>query len=270
MKKTILITGSTDGIGRLTAFYLAKEGFEVILHGRNAEKLDQSKAEIIESTGNQQVHQFQADFSDLASLRIALTSLNDKVSKIDVLINNAGVFQANNEKTKDDLDVRFVVNYLAPVLLTNQLMPLLNKGENQRIINLSSAAQAPVSLSALSGTETLSTQSAYAQSKLALTMWSFYLASQEKQVNVIAVNPGSLLNTKMVQEAYGQFWAPAEKGAKVLYELATSDEYQSVSGKYFDNDKGSFGDAHKDAYAVDKVEKLIVATMDLLSNYEYA
>ena len=80
-----------------------------------------------------------------------------------------------------------------------------------------------------------------------------------------SVNPGSLLNTKMVQEAYGQYWSSADKGATVLYELATSNKYEDASGKYFDNDKGAFNDAHSDAYQQEKINKLISETDSILS-----
>ena len=143
-------------------------------------------------------------------------------------------------------------------------MPLLNKGADARIINVSSAAQAPVSYEALSGNARPSVQQAYAQSKLALTMWSFYLAEKLSNITVIAVNPGSLLNTKMANEAYGQHWAPAEKGGNILYDLAVSEEYKGVTKKYFDNDKGEqkgiFGPAHADAYNQTAINQLIEAT----------
>ena len=162
-------------------------------------------------------------------------------------------------------DIRFAVNYLAPYTLTNALLPLLEKGSNARIINLSSAAQAPVSLNALKGTATISVQQAYAQSKLALTMWSFDLARRLNNIQVLAVNPGSLLNTRMAKEAFGQHWSPAEKGRDILYELAQSETYEDVTGKYFDNDQGNFGTAHPDAYDRDKINRLIESTESLLT-----
>ena len=143
-------------------------------------------------------------------------------------------------------------------------MPLLERGSETRIINLSSAAQSPVSLEAVAGQEISNVNSAYAQSKLALTMWSFYLAKQQGNMTVIAVNPGSLLDTKMVAEAYGKHWSPATKGSDILYDLAVSDEYIGQTGKYFDNDKGNpkgaFGSAHPDAYDEDKIAALINKT----------
>ena len=191
--------------------------------------------------------------------------INKDLSKIDILINNAGIFKSPQLQNKTGLDIRFVVNYLAPYLLTDKLMPLLNNAPKPRIINLSSAAQSCVSHDALSGKENCSQAEAYAQSKLALTMWSFHLAEAMPSIAVIAVNPGSLLNTKMAAEAYGQHWSSADKGADILYDLAVSEDYKGVTGKYFDNDKGSFGPAHPDAYAKTDIDKLIRTTQDLLS-----
>lgn len=263
--KTIVITGSTDGIGKLAAIQLAVEGHQVIIHGRNAEKLKAVKEEIINSSGNQNILAFKADLSNLNEAKGLAKSITETVSSIDVLINNAGVFKSNALTNKEGLDLRFVVNYLAPVVLTNELMPILIKGDS-RIINLSSAAQVPVSISALKGTETIDVQSSYAQSKLALTMWSFYFANKFSSATTIAVNPGSLLNTKMVQEAYGQFWASADKGSSILFQLATDEEHLSNSGKYFDNDKGSFSNAHPDAYDQEKIDLLISETNKLVKS----
>lgn len=265
MKKTILITGSTDGIGKLTATKLAKEGHTIYIHGRNPGKLSAAISEIKDTTGNENIKGFVADFSDLDSVRQMAEQIIKEVSKIDVLINNAGVFKSSVSDNKDGLDIRLVVNYLAPYLLTARLVPLLKNGAEPRIINLSSAAQSSVSYEVLSGKEKASQGETYAQSKLALTMWSFHLAKTVPEIAVIAVNPGSLLNTKMAHEAYGQHWSSADKGANILYDLAISEAYNGVTGKYFDNDKGTFGRAHPDAYDETEIDKLIRVTDDLVN-----
>ncbi|MEO1451107.1 MAG: short-chain dehydrogenase, partial [Bacteroidota bacterium] len=142
---------------------------------------------------------------------------------------------------------------------------LVEKSSAGRIINLSSAAQVPVLSDVLSGQSHRSENETYAQSKLALTMWSFQLAQQLSNTSVIAVNPGSLLNTCMVKEAYGRHWAPADKGANILYDLAVLPMYEGVTGKYFDNDAGGFGQAHADAYDAGKVQQLIQETASILA-----
>lgn len=131
---------------------------------------------------------------------------------------------------------------------------------------MSSAAQSNVSLNALKGKSELSAQAAYAQSKLAILMWSFHLAKVEPSISVIALNPGSLLNTKMVQEAYGRFWSSPDKGANIIYDLATSHE--GVTGKYFDNDSGKYNQAHGDAYDDSAIEALMDQTNQLLAKQE--
>ncbi len=264
MNKTILITGSTDGVGKLTALKLAKEGHTVCVHGRNREKLQATLLELKNETGNDLIKGFVADLSDLDSIRQLAGEIENEVSKIDVLINNAGVFKSPVSDNKDGLDMRMVVNYLAPYLLTAKLIPLLKKGTEPRIINLSSAAQSPVSEDVLRGKAKVSQAETYAQSKLALTMWSLRLATEVPDIAVIAVNPGSLLNTKMAREAYGQHWSSADKGVNIIYDLATFKDHLALTGKYFDNDKGSFAKAHSDAYDGGKIDRLIQVTDELI------
>lgn len=265
MNKVILITGSTDGIGKLAAINLAKEGHEVYLHGRNPEKLANAINEVKSISGNAKVKGFVADLSDLDAVRQMAQQIRKELPKVDVLINNAGVFNSAAHLNKNGLDMRFVVNYLAPYILTNELMPSLKKGVESRIINLSSAAQSPVSYEVLAGKAKISVNAAYAQSKLALTMWSFFLAEEEEEISVIAVNPGSLLNTKMVKEAFGHHWSSADKGADILHDLAVEANYKGITGKYFDNDNGTFGKAHPDAYKDAEIQKLIDITNSVLT-----
>ncbi len=262
--KTILITGSTDGIGRLAAMQLAKDEHRILVHGRNDEKVQRTVSEIREKAKNTSITGYVADLSDFDSVQRMIGRLHTDVLKIDILINNAGVFNSSIQQNQDGLDMRFVVNFFAPYLLTNGLIPLLEKSNGPRVLNLSSAAQATISLEALKGNELLDAQAAYAQSKLALTMWSFYLSQQYDFLNVIAVNPGSLLNTKMVKEAYGHHWSSADKGARILYELAILDKFATSSGRYFDNDKGSFSDAHVDAYRQEKIDAIMSETNKIL------
>lgn len=266
MNKTILITGSTDGIGKLAAIKLAEEGHTVYLHGRNAEKLSKLITEIKSNTSNENIDGFVADFSDLEAVKKMSQEVHEKVSSLDVLVNNAGIFNSKPLVNKEGMDIRYVVNYLAPWVLTEALLPLLEKGTDPRLINLSSAAQAPVSYDILQGKGNGSERATYAQSKLAITMWSFHLAETHPNLSVLALNPGSLLNTNMVREAFGHHWSSADKGANIIYELAVSDKHKGVSGEYYDNDQGGYGHAHADAYDDQEVEKLITETSKLLAN----
>ena len=174
MKKAILITGATDGIGLETARRLVSLGHHVLLHGRNSSKLERVEDRLSALAGRGSVESLTADLSVLADTEALATAVSERHAQLDVLINNAGVFAAPVTRTDLGLDVRFVVNTIAPYLLTQRLLPLL--GRSGRVVNLSSAAQSPVDVRALAGRVDLSDGQAYAQSKLALTMWSRRLA----------------------------------------------------------------------------------------------
>ena len=268
MAKHILITGSTDGIGKLGAMKLARDGHVIYLHGRNRDKLDAVKEEIRKNSGNEEVFGFHGDFESTNEVIKMASVIQENVPKIDVLINNAGVYQSAKQQNAQGMDLRMAVNYLATVVLTTELMALFKKSDKPRIINVSSAAQAQVSLGVLRGNQKVSDQNAYAQSKLALIMWSMHLAKSHPDLSVIALNPGSLLNTKMVREAFGRHWSSAEKGGDILYDLSVLDEYEGISGEYFDNDlgskKGRFGKAHPDAYNDSAIQKLVDTTYTII------
>lgn len=257
MQKKILITGSTDGIGLETAKLLVSQGHYVLLHGRNPSKLEQAKMKLSEITGTEKVESYLADLSNLNEVKTLAQELVEKHDKLDVLINNAGVYKTSNPIMQDGMDVRFVVNTFAPYLLTQNLLSLFN--ESGRVINLSSAAQSPVNIEAMVGNKKLTDLEAYAQSKLAITMWSRHMAQliEDKGPAVIAVNPGSLLATKMVREGFGMAGKDIIIGAQVLARAALSDEFKSATGKYFDNDTGQFAAAHHDALNPQKIQEVV-------------
>ncbi|PZD72477.1 hypothetical protein C1752_03741 [Acaryochloris thomasi RCC1774] len=146
-------------------------------------------------------------------------------------------------------------NEIAPYLLTQWLLPLM--GISGRVINLSSAAQAPVDFDALAGRVKLSAGAAYAQSKLALTMWSRALSLKEDSSTMIAVNPGSMLGSKMVKQAYGVAGGDIRIGGEILSRATLADEFAAASGQYFDNDLGQFASPHPDALNLQKCEKIV-------------
>lgn len=267
MSKTILITGSTDGIGLAAAKLLVKDGHRVLLHGRSQAKLRNAEKELSAAAGEGRVEGYLADLSRMTDVEALAEAVAKKHKTLDVLINNAGVFGTPDPVTQDGLDVRFAVNTIAPYLLTQRLMPLL--GAKARVINLSSAAQAPVNLKALAGQGSrLSDNAAYAQSKLALTMWSYSLAQSLKNNGpvIVAVNPGSLLATKMVKDAYGVAGADIGIGAEILVRAALDDEFASASGKYFDNDQGQFAPPHRDALDARKSNEVVRAIETILAS----
>ncbi|MDV7145913.1 SDR family NAD(P)-dependent oxidoreductase [Tropicimonas sp. TH_r6] len=242
--KTIVITGATDGIGLETAKRLASEGHRLLLHGRNPEKLSAARQSVSEISGAGSIATYLADLSDLSDTAALADAIAADTDQLDVIINNAGIFRTPNPITADGHDIRFMVNTIAPFLLTEKLLPLLPA--NGRIINLSSAAQSPVSLAALEGKTRLEDMEAYAQSKLAITMWTRDMADRlgTDGPAVIAVNPGSLLASKMVKEGFGVAGSDLGIGASILRGAALSEEFATATGKYFDNDSGNFASPH--------------------------
>jgi len=262
MKKTILITGSTDGIGLETAKKFLFEGHIVLIHGRNEKKLAHVKEQLLKSS-NGTIESYLADLSNLQDVQNLANQIKQNHTKLDILINNAGVYKTPHPITKDNLDIRFVVNTIAPYLLTKELLPIFNS--SSRIINLSSAAQAPVSLQALLGKEFLNDAQAYAQSKLALTMLTYYFSQRENTPMIVSINPASFLGSKMVKEAYGMSGKDINIGVDILYRASLSREFNEANGKYFDNDIGKFTPPHPDGENLSKCEK-IIKTIEAILN----
>jgi len=197
----------------------------------------------------------------MAAVEELAKAVAEKHANIDVMINNAGVFSTPDPITPDGLDVRFAVNTIAPYQLTKRLLPLL--GNSGRVINLSSAAQATVDYDALAGQGRLPDGAAYAQSKLALTMWSrsMALALKDDGPAIIAVNPKSFIGSKMVKQAYGVAGGDLRIGAEILGRASLSDEFAGASGK----GKG-IENAEANAKLINKVKPLGIVPTTLSPN----
>ncbi|MDK1290352.1 SDR family NAD(P)-dependent oxidoreductase [Pseudoalteromonas umbrosa] len=247
MSKTILITGSTDGIGKASAITLLMQGHRVLLHGRNQDKLDALCDELSTRFGCERVVGYCADLSVMAEVTSLAKAVTEDNAQLDVLINNAGVFKTTQTLTSDGYDMRFMVNTIAPYILTKALLAIVPK--QGRIINLSSAAQSPFEASELLTPSNLSSGAVYAKSKLALTMWSMCLGAQLKVSGpcMVAVNPKSFLGSKMVQEAYGMQGSSVQLGADILVEAALGERFAGAGGLYFDNDINQFSPPHQSA-----------------------
>ncbi|AML52976.1 SDR family NAD(P)-dependent oxidoreductase [Falsihalocynthiibacter arcticus] len=251
MTKTILITGATDGIGLLTAKMLAAKGHLILLHGRNADKLAAAAKEV-----GSKVEVYLADLTRLGDVTSMADEILARHANLDVLINNAGVLKAAETRTPEGLDVRFMVNTFAPFVLTNRLLAIIPK--SGRVVNLSSAAQAPVDLAAMAGESRLGDMEVYAQSKLAITVWGREMARVLPDGPVIvAVNPGSLLASKMVKEGFGIAGNDLAIGADILCEAALDASFADASGKYFDNDAGQFANPNAAALNADHAASIM-------------
>jgi len=264
MSKTILITGATDGIGFEAAKLFARDGHTVLVHGRSQTKVDATCAAI---GGTSQP--LLADLSRSADIVELIDTIKRDYKRIDVLINNAGVLKAADTITPEGLELRFMVNTIAPYMLTVGLLDLIPT--EGRIINLSSAAQAPVNVAALQKGQHMGDMDAYAQSKLAITMWSRDLAARFPDgPGVLAVNPGSLLGSKMVKEGFGIAGNDLSIGAEILYRAALDPAFADTTGRYFDNDAGTFGQPHADALDTGKVSAVMQAIQSTISRLQAA
>ncbi|MEO0747170.1 MAG: SDR family NAD(P)-dependent oxidoreductase [Pseudomonadota bacterium] len=234
MTKTVLITGATDGIGFEAAKDFAAKGHKVLLHGRSAEKMNAALGQVgAEAEG------YLADLSLLDATRVMASEIASKHDRIDVLINNAGVLKTS-QPVVDGMDIRLIVNTLAPYVLAQALLPIMP--QEGRILNLSSAAQARMDVSAMTSGRTMDDMAAYSQSKLGITIWSQEMAQTLPDgPAVIAVNPGSLLATNMVRQGFGIAGNDISIGSGILVELALGEGYDAHSGQYWDNDAGRFG-----------------------------
>jgi len=234
--KRVLITGATDGIGKQTAFDLAENGFEVIVHGRDENKAVAVADEIKNRTGNENVSSIVADLSSLKNVRKMGEEILSRFDKLDVLINNAGVFMKRRTLTPDGFEMTFAVNHLAHFLLTNILLPLIKASEEGRIINVSSMAHQGVDINFenLNGEKGYSGYEAYSVSKLTNVMHAYYLADVLKETNVTvnALHPG-VISTKLLYQGWGMSGASLKKGAETSVFLASSDDVKGVTGKYF-------------------------------------
>ncbi len=239
MIKTVLITGSTDGIGLATAEGLLKKGFKVILHGRNTRRAEETKKKILhELSGNLNLETVVGDMSSFNSVRKMASEITEKFERIDILINNAGVFLPRLVLTEDGYEATFQINYLSHFLLTLLLLKIIPQNEG-RIINVSSMAHSPVAVDFenLRGEKSYDPYDAYSRSKLANILFTYKLVREMKttEITVNALHPG-VIATKLLAAGWGtSYGTNVEFGAENSIFLATSESVRNVTGKYFSN-----------------------------------
>lgn len=233
--KTILITGSTDGIGKQTAFDLAKKGHEIIVHGKDEHRGNKIVSEIISSSGNSKIHYVNADLSNFADIEVLADEIKHKFPQLDVLINNAGVFETEKIILPNGIEKTFMINHISVFVLTNLILDLLKENSNSRIINVSSMAQASsIDFKNLNGEKYYDSYNAYSVSKLANILFTYKLNSLLEGSNptVNCLHPG-VISTKLLQTGWGMGGASLSQGAATSVYLADSDDLNEVSGKYF-------------------------------------
>lgn len=248
--KVCLVTGSSSGIGKVTARELARMGATVVMVCRNRAKGEAVQAEIRTATGNEQVDLMLADLTSLADVRRVADEFKQKYTRLHVLIHNAGGANSVRKVTPDGFEATFAANYLAPFLLTEQLLDVLKASAPARIVNVSSAAHqgGRIDFEDLQGEKRYNTWKAYGQAKLALLLFTYELARQLEGsgVTVNALHPGVIAsNFDQGLNSFLRFgWklispllSSVEQGAQTTLYLATSPEVEGISGKYFANRK---------------------------------
>jgi NAD(P)-dependent dehydrogenase (short-subunit alcohol dehydrogenase family) len=232
--KTALVTGSTDGVGRLVARKLGQAGARVLVHGRDAKRGARAVAEI--EAGGGAAAFLAADLSALAEVRRLADAVEASADRLDILINNAGIGTAGSRQTSaEGFELRFAVNYLAGFLLTLLLLPLIKNSAPARIVNVSSAGQQPIDFDDVMLTRGYSGTRAYCQSKLAQIMFTIDLgaALEGTGITVTCLHPATYMDTSMVRRAGVRPVSTVEEGALAILNLATSPAVEGQTGLYF-------------------------------------
>lgn len=248
--KTVLVTGATSGIGKAAALGLAAMGAHVAITGRDSERADEAAREI-RAAGTGNVDVFVADLSSQSEVRRLAGEALQRLSQIDVLLNNVGGFWNTRHVTVDGLEHTFALNHLAPFLLTNLILDRLKDHGGARVVTVASNAQAlgRIDFDDLQGERSYSGARAYNQSKLANVLFSYELARRLDDTTVTAnpLHPG-MVSTSFGAEDPGQlqrllvpfmrpFMKTPAKSATTPIHVASAPELDSVTGRYFANCK---------------------------------
>jgi NAD(P)-dependent dehydrogenase (short-subunit alcohol dehydrogenase family) len=236
--KTILVTGSTDGLGRVVAKRLAAGGAQVLIHGRDRQRGEKLVKEI-RASGNGKATFYQSDFASLAEVqRLAAEVLRDH-PRLDVLVNNAGIGSGPDPQARavsaDGFELRFAVNHLAGFLLTYLLLPAILKAAPARIVNVASIGQQAIDFEDVMLERVYDGGRAYRQSKLAQVLFTIDLARElaDKGVTVNSLHPATFMDTTMVRQAGTKPLSSVEQGANAVVNLVASDALQGRSGLFF-------------------------------------
>jgi NAD(P)-dependent dehydrogenase (short-subunit alcohol dehydrogenase family) len=263
-RKTILITGSTDGVGRYIAERLAARGWRTIIHGRDRARGEAVVGRIMKQGGEARF--LGADLSSLAEVRSLADAVRRDGDGLDALVNNAGIGTsgAQRELSADGFELRFAVNYLAGFLLTRLLMPMLESGKSARIVNVASAGQQPIDFSDVMLTRGYSGVRAYCQSKLAQIMFTVDLAKElaTRDVTANCLHPATYMDTTMVRLSGVKPISTVEQGGAAILQLIESEALADRSGLYFSGMQESRAD--RQAYDEDARRRLRALSFDLV------
>lgn len=236
--KTVLITGSTDGVGRVVAERLGQLGMRVLVHGRDGER-GMAVVQAIRDAGGD-ADFLAADLSSLSGVRRLAEAVAATAPKLDLMINNAGIGAGRDrrrrEESADGNELRLAVNYLAPFLLTRLLLPQIRAAAPSRIVNVASIGQQEIDFNDIQFHKGYGGLDAYRRAKLALIMFTFDLAEElgSADVTVTALHPATLMGTTMVIEAGATPMSTIAEGADAIMNLAVGPATEGVTGKYYD------------------------------------
>jgi NAD(P)-dependent dehydrogenase (short-subunit alcohol dehydrogenase family) len=239
-EQTILITGATDGLGRALAAELAAAGAAILVHGRDDARGRETIDQIRDRTGNENLHWLRGDLASLDEVRALASHVLAEHDRLDALVNNAGIGTTNDGdrsrmESRDGYELRFAVNYLAGYLLTRLLLPLLQRSAPARIVNVSSAGQAPIDFGDVMLEQDYDGIQAYCQSKLAQIMFTFDLAEELRDDGVTAtcLHPATYMPTKIVLASGTTPSSSLEQGVRATVQLVADPDLDGVSGRYF-------------------------------------
>lgn len=246
--RTVLVTGATSGIGRETAVELGRLGADVLVHGRDR---DRGSAVVAELRGlGAEATFFAADFSTLEAVRDLAADVKDMVDRLDVLVNNAGAHFQTGQVNETGIELTFLVNHLAPFLLTKELRPAIPDGG--RVVTVASRVhrRGSMDFDRLRAVDNYDGFSAYARSKLANILFTRELAHREPDIDANCLHPGFVPGSGLWRDAalpirmvmvlldrlpnpVVRFATSSVEAAKTSVYLAAGESVGGTSGKYF-------------------------------------